>query len=133
MAIQRGSVYLTNTPDKSNLPADRPVNLSGGVSSSPSFGASYAPQPSASLPSAGAAYSASVAGFRVRPLLGRAFDRSVGAEHAAIALLGAQHRFAPAAFVEELAGVRGHGFRLGESAARTGQNGFGSYVHGAGG
>jgi len=54
----------------------------------------------------------------------RATYRAVGAEDAAVAGLGTQHRSAVAAFIEELAGIRGHGFLLGETAIRAGQHGL---------
>jgi len=54
----------------------------------------------------------------------RALHRTEGAEDAAVTRLGAQHRSAVAAFVEKLAGIRGHGFLLGEAAIRAGQDGF---------
>jgi hypothetical protein len=54
----------------------------------------------------------------------RAFRRTEGAEHTAIAGLGAQQRVAVATLVEELAGVGGHRFLLGKSTARADQYGL---------
>lgn len=51
----------------------------------------------------------------------RAGQRAVGAEHAAIARLGPQHRLAALAVVKELAGVRRHRLRFLVPAARAGQ------------
>lgn len=52
---------------------------------------------------------------------GRALDRAVGAENAAIAGRWTQQRFAVPAFVKNLAGIRGHGFLRGRTAMRAGQ------------
>lgn len=57
-------------------------------------------------------------------LHGRTRHRRVGAEHAAVASLRAQHCMALLAFVEPLTRIGGHGFSLGVSASRTGQHGL---------
>src|SRR5713101_8813881 len=49
----------------------------------------------------------------------RAWHRTVGAEHATVTLLRTQHRAAPGALVEELAGVGRHTFRFGGSGKRA--------------
>src|SRR5260370_33905250 len=55
-------------------------------------------------------------------LYGRALDRSEGAEHTAVARLGAQPRAAARALVKKLARVRGHALGLAEGAIRAGQD-----------
>ena len=55
---------------------------------------------------------------------GRARYRRVGAEDAAVPGLRLEHRVALLAFVEPLAGVRGHGLRLDVAARRASQRGF---------
>jgi len=54
----------------------------------------------------------------------RALHRTERAKHAAVPRIGAQQRLAIETLVEELAGVRGHGFQLGEAVMRASQNGF---------
>jgi hypothetical protein len=54
---------------------------------------------------------------------GRAWHRSVGAEHTAVAGLRSQHRAASFARVEELTGLHRHRLALGEAATRTGDDG----------
>jgi len=54
----------------------------------------------------------------------RTRHRTVRAEHAAIARFWPQRRAAAAALVKELAGVGRHGFRLGCSTMRTGDDGL---------
>jgi hypothetical protein len=49
-------------------------------------------------------------------------DRAERTKHAAVAAIGAQHRFAIAALIEKLAGVRRHGFLLRKFAVRAGQD-----------
>jgi hypothetical protein len=57
------------------------------------------------------------------PLDRWALHGTVGAEDAAVAGPGAQDRIAIAALVEELAGVRRHGFLACEPALRAGEHG----------
>jgi hypothetical protein len=57
---------------------------------------------------------------RTRGLNRRARHRAIGTEHATIARLWLQLRAAAGAFIEELAGIRRHGFRFRERAVRTG-------------
>lgn len=52
----------------------------------------------------------------------RTLIRPVGAEHAAVACLGTQHRLAVLALVEPLAGVGRHGFLLRVAALRAGED-----------
>ena len=54
----------------------------------------------------------------------RALDGPVRAEHATVACPWAQHDLAAFAFVEELAGIRGHRLPRGEAAVRTRQHGL---------
>src|SRR5512147_531500 len=51
-----------------------------------------------------------------------ALHRAVGAEHAAVAGLGAQQRATGFAFVIPLTSIGGHGFFLAETALRTGHD-----------
>ena len=55
-------------------------------------------------------------------LFGRARDRTVGTEHAAVSGLGLQHRAATRAAIKELAGVGRHGLRPGRGAMRARKN-----------
>ena len=65
--------------------------------------------------------SRTTAGRRARfGLNGRTRHRTIGTEHAAIALLRPQLRAAAGAHIKELAGVRWHRLRFGHAATRTG-------------
>ena len=55
---------------------------------------------------------------------GRTLHRTEGAEHAAVARIRAQQRFAVTALVVKLAGIRGHSFPLGIAAARASEFGL---------
>lgn len=58
---------------------------------------------------------------------GRALDGAVGAVHAAVARCRTQDGLAGLAFVEELTGIRWHGFGLGMPAMRTRERGVKNY------
>src|ERR1043165_7736241 len=55
-------------------------------------------------------------------LHGRTLDGAIGTEHAAVARLGAQHRLAALALVEELTGIGWHDLPLGVTALWTSQH-----------
>lgn len=57
-------------------------------------------------------------------LSGRAFDRTVGAKHAAIPRLGFQQGAARFAVIEKLAGIGRHDFLFGMAAVRAGNRRF---------
>lgn len=60
----------------------------------------------------------------------RTGDRPIRAEHATVARFGSKQRRALFAFVEELAGVRGHRLAFGVTAAGTREHGFEGRVGG---
>lgn len=53
---------------------------------------------------------------------------AIGAEHATVAFLGLEQGMAGCAFVEPLAGIRGHGFLLSMAAVRAGDRGVGDVI-----
>jgi hypothetical protein len=59
----------------------------------------------------------------------RAFDGSVGTEHAAVSGLRLEHLAAPFAVVEVLARIRGHRFDGPMAAIRTGNGGLQDHGH----
>ena len=62
--------------------------------------------------------------MRLTGLFGRAYNRAIGTEHAAVAGFGFQQRMAGRAFVKELTGVGRHVLGTLMSAVRAGKSGF---------